>query len=191
MKKNIFVLLLALVMTFAFVSCSMLGAVLGSTEAIYVPYVLEESSDIYGDHVKTAVTVDRQTEGLAASTFTVRFIENRLNGEVENYGLLFREQDNLSNDGYYYMTMFPLIRVDGEVFEFPLAALPEYTYAGDIRFKEVEVRLPNAAVEALRNAEEVVVQYYSVNDQDKLVELTPEGVQAIKDLINGVSVVQE
>ena len=190
--KKIFVLLsVTVLIALVLSSCSVLGAVLGSTEAIYTPYVLEESTDIYGDHVTTAVTVDRQTEGLAASTFTVRFIEEKLNGEVEDYGIIFRQQDNVSSSGYYYMTMFPLIRVDGVVYDFPLSSLPDYQYAGDIRFKEVEVVLPDEAVEALKNAGAVAVQYYSVNDEDKLIELTPEGIEAIKDLLNGVSSIEE
>lgn len=183
MKKARFVLLSALV-ALLLASCSILGAVLTAAETMYTPYVLDETTDIYGHHVTTAIAVDKQTEGLAASDFTVRVLKKTLDDELVSYGLLFRETDNLTNDGYYYMSMFPLLKVDDQVFDFPLESLPEYMSAGDIRFKEVEVTLPDEAVEALKTAENVYVQYYEVNDKDKLIQLTPEGVQAIKDFLN-------
>ena len=183
MKKILSLILLVAVVSVFAVSCSLLGAIAGSAETQNVPYIMEETDDIYGHHVRTGVLVDKQTEGLSASDFNTRFVKDTLNDEVVSYGIVFREQDYLTNDGYYYMSLFPLLKVDGQIFEFPLESLPDYMWAGDIRFKEVEVTLPAEAVEALRNAESVVVQLYEVNDVPKVVEIDAEGIAAIKDLL--------
>ena len=189
MKKISLLFVVLMIVTLA--SCSTLGALLGAMETQRVAYVMDESSDIYGEHRTVAILVNKKTEGLAASDFATRFLREELNGEVVSYGIQFREQDNLTNDGYYYMTMFPLIRVDGVVYDFPLESLPEYQFAGDIRFKEVEVTLSDEAVEALKNAQSIAVQFYSVNDVDQLIEFSEEDVQATRDFFNGVLDVEE
>lgn len=187
--KKLFVLLIAALVVFS--SCSTFGALFGAMEAKNTPYVMDESSDIYGEHRTIGILVNKQTEGLAASTFATRFLREELNGEVVSYGIQFREQDNLTNDGYYFMTMFPLIKVNGKVFDFALERLPEYQWAGDIRFKEVKVTLSEEAVEYLKVAESIAVQFYSVNDVDQLVEFSEEEVQVTRDFFNGLLPVEE
>lgn len=182
-NKKILVVVCSVLIALSLASCTTLGMLGSALETKYTPYVLKESEDIYGKHVTEAILVDKQVEGLGGSDFGTRILKKTLDGELEGYFIQFREQDNMTNDGYYYMTISPLIKVDGKVYSFPLGKLPEYMSAGDVFFKEVEVAIPPECLEALKTANEVYVQFYSVNDKDKLIQIGPEGLAAIKDFV--------
>lgn len=185
MKKNCLLFTLVAICLFGLISCTSMAALGGAMETMYTPYELANKSDIYGQHVTTAVLVDRQTEGLASCYFTTRIVKNTLDGKLENYGLLFRQQLNMGYDSYYRMWQDPVIKVDGKVYKPKTTLIPDLdtVSVGSMHINEREAVLSNECVTALKNAKSVFVQFYTVNGKDKVVQIGAEGLQAIKDFL--------
>jgi hypothetical protein len=188
MKKTVKAVLLLTVLAMLLASCSAVSAIMGAANTKYVEYEFKKNKDIYGEHIKYAVLIDQKTEGLAASYFEVRLIRNTTDGVTESYGINFRHQSNMGYDSYYDMWEEPVLKVDGKIFKLQAKNLSqlfgdEKVNAGNLRITEKEFTISDELVSALKNASEIIVQYYSKNNKEQLVTIGNEGLQATKEFL--------
>lgn len=185
--KKLAILAMLGVAVMGLIGCaSTLGAVLAQNALKYEPYKFDEFEDIYGTHVVEAVLIDQQNEGFAAvSIFDTRIMRETVDGVTERYFLQFREQENVNDHGNYSLSFSPIIRIDGVIYELERDTLLLQNINDSPYLQYFEATLSDEVVEALRHAESVMVQFYETFDSDKPIDLTPEGVAAAREFVNG------
>ena len=188
MKKTAIKGIVLAVLTLLIVtSCTSLTALTSSMETKGESYVLAESDDINGHHKVEAILIDKQPKGLATQFYDVRLTKYSTNDVLEGYGVQFRSTTSSGylNNAFYIDYSDKYMKVDGVTYKLEAReSSTDNVEVGSTSTMVKEYSLTNEMVEALRNASEIMFQYYQYNNKDEVVTIDAQYLDAIKAFLN-------